>query len=606
LTGLTDFKKIRLAQWIKAVLAGLLALVVFCILILASVPPVSRDALTHHLAIPKLYLKHGGIYEIPWAKWSYYPMNLDLLYMIPLCFGNDIVPKFIHFGFALLTGLLVFKYLKKRADVCYALLGALFFLSLPVVVKLSITVYVDLGLIFFSFLSLFYLFKWVGNDHKLSHLLNSAIGCGLALGIKYNGLIGFFITVLFVVLIYTRSSAPTPLNQLKAIGFGLVFMIVALTIFSPWALRNYKWTHNPIYPLYDRWFNPHNLDSPDNLIQNSIEQDSENTDLANSQSKGKWSHFAVRKVIFNEKWWETLLIPVRIFFQGQDDNPKYFDGKLNPLLFFLPFFAFIGFKEDSRALRIEKKVSVSYAVLFVLFAFVQRDMRIRYIGPVLPPLVILSMLGLENIFRMIKMRVTGFAQKICLGVVFGSVVLFLGLNFLYMLNQFKWVQPLKYLGGELQRDDYIEKHRPEYAAFKYINNHTAADAKILAVFLGNRSYYSDREIRFDFNRFIYDVFKKNYSNEMILDNFKNSGITHILIRYDLFNNWIQYNFDENEKQKIDFIFKNYTELLFSKNGHGVYHLKSSRSFSISGMRPEIKQKLDARDPLRCLMKNRLA
>jgi len=83
----------------KALLIGLLAVIVISILILAYVPPVSRDALIHHLALPKLYLEHGGIYEIPSAQFSYYPMNLDLLYMIPLYFGNDIIPKYIHFVF---------------------------------------------------------------------------------------------------------------------------------------------------------------------------------------------------------------------------------------------------------------------------------------------------------------------------------------------------------------------------------------------------------------------------------------------------------------------------------------------------------------------------
>ena len=42
--------------------------VVFCTeIILNLTPPISRDALIHHLAVPKLWLKHGGFYEIPWA-----------------------------------------------------------------------------------------------------------------------------------------------------------------------------------------------------------------------------------------------------------------------------------------------------------------------------------------------------------------------------------------------------------------------------------------------------------------------------------------------------------------------------------------------------------
>ena len=60
---------------------GLLGALIVSIVILSCVPPVSKDALVHHLAVPKLYLKHGGIYEIPSMIFSYYPMNLDLLYL---------------------------------------------------------------------------------------------------------------------------------------------------------------------------------------------------------------------------------------------------------------------------------------------------------------------------------------------------------------------------------------------------------------------------------------------------------------------------------------------------------------------------------------------
>jgi len=49
----------------KTLLLGLLAVLIVSIVILSCVPPpVSKDALTHHLAVPKLYLNHGGIYKI--------------------------------------------------------------------------------------------------------------------------------------------------------------------------------------------------------------------------------------------------------------------------------------------------------------------------------------------------------------------------------------------------------------------------------------------------------------------------------------------------------------------------------------------------------------
>jgi hypothetical protein len=573
LNGLIKFHRFQKMHFLNVLLLSCLVLLIASIVILASVPPVSRDALTHHLAIPKLYLKHGGIYEIPHAKWSYYPMNLDLLYIIPLYFGNDIIPKYIHFAFALLTGWLIFRYLKRRSEMAFAILGVLFFLSIPVIVKLSITVYVDLGLIFFSFAALTYLFKWFETDFKLKSLAASALCCGIALGTKYNALICFFLLTLFFVFIYLRLSGSRPAHQAKAIVYGAVFMLIALIVFSPWGIRNFEWTKNPLYPLYDSWFNPTKAESYDVNEATVLRNLNEDANAEINPSKGRWTHFAVRKIVFKENWWEIALIPIRIFFQGRDDDPKYFDGKLNPLLFFLPFFAFIGIRSNSRLFQIEKKTMLAFAAAFILYAFVQRDMRIRYIGPAIPPLVILSILGLQNIAGVVQARLKGFSNKIYLCIISVVVLFFLSLNFHYILDQYRWVQPSKYLKGELDRDQYIEKFRPEYAVIKFANHHLPPDARILSVFLGNRSYYSDREMRFDYDQFFRPTFKQEHSDQKILARFKNNGITHLLIRFDAFNSWVGNNFDDSEKQRIVHFFDHYTILLFSKNGHGLYYLK---------------------------------
>ena len=111
-------------------LCGLTICLIVSVALLASVPPVSRDALTHHLAVPKVYIQQGSMSEIPHMPFSYYPMNLDLLYIIPMYFGNDILPKYIHFSFGLLTACLIYVFLRKRLGTFYALFAVLFFLSL--------------------------------------------------------------------------------------------------------------------------------------------------------------------------------------------------------------------------------------------------------------------------------------------------------------------------------------------------------------------------------------------------------------------------------------------------------------------------------------------
>ena len=566
-------KNFSIKPCLKASLVGLLAVLIISVIILSYVPPVSRDALTHHLAVPKLYLKHGGIYEIPELIFSYYPMNLDLLYLIPLSFGNDIIPKFIHFSFALMTAWLIFSYLKKRIDTCYALFGVLLFLSLPVIIKLSITVYVDLGLYYFSTASLIYLFKWIEKNFKIKYLIISAIWCGLALGTKYNGLIVFFLLTLFVPFIYLRSVQNKTKRQGWAIGYGAVFMIVSLMVFSPWMIKNYIWTNNPIYPLYDSLFNPKKV------VQIPItEPDTDSPDSAKNASdivkkpKGRWGHFAVRKIVYGEKWWETALIPIRVFFQGKDDNPKYFDGRLNPLLFIFPFFAFIRLKKNVHALRTEKKILVIFSVLFLLFVFFQTDMRTRWVGPIIPPFVILSVLGLHEIIAAINERYSGTAAKTLKRCVIVFMAFLVSLNVFYIIDLFKIVKPMSYIDGRVGRDEYIEKYRPEYAVIKYANENTIPDnAKVQCMFLGNRSYYIDREVVFSYGLASKAVIQEN-SAKKISDDLKKRKITHLLIKYDLFNTWSNNNFDGKEKEMVGNFFREQVMLLFSKGGYGLFRL----------------------------------
>ena len=531
-------------------LLGGLALLVVSICILALVPPVSKDALVHHLAVPKLYLKHGGIYEIPFMVFSYYPMNVDLLYMIPLYFGDDIIPKLIHFAFALLTAWLIFGYLKRRSNSTYALFGAIFFLSTPIVLKLSITAYVDLGLIFFSTASLLFLLKWSENAFRLRFLTLSALFCGLAMGTKYNGLTSFFLLTLFTTFIYAKDAQGSKNGPFKALAYGLVFAAIALLIFSPWMFRNFLWTNNPIYPLYDHWFNPQN-----GAVKSSV------------------GPFAFRGLIYHESWWQIALLPLRIFFQGQDGMPQYFDGKLNPFLLLLPITAFLVGRHDTRRLKLEKNVLLAFAVLFFAFAFFRTDLRIRYISPIIPPLILLSVLGIKNMVdRTRDLRAGGFGRLAPIFLV--SVLIFaLSLNARYILYQFRYVQPFPYLRGHVSRDAYISKYRPEYPALKYINRHLPSNALVLFIFIGNRGYYCERDYIFaeDLMREAFLGSRRPKEMAWVL---RDKGITHLLIYERLFRKWIQDNRPDGDRYVVREFFEKYVRVLYHEKGFTVSALEN--------------------------------
>jgi 4-amino-4-deoxy-L-arabinose transferase-like glycosyltransferase len=559
-------------------LAALITLLAGCIVVLASVPPVDRDALTHHLAVPKLYLKHGGMVEIPSVPFSYYPMNLDLLYLVPLYFGNDIVPKFIHFAFAFLTAWLIYGYLRQRLEKPFwGLLGAFMFLSLPVIVKLSVTVYVDLGLIFFSTGALLYLLKWAANGYSARHLILAGVFCGLALGTKYNGLVTFFLLACLAPVLYARKKgvALPPMKRsdwppngpqppggraaLKAIASGVVFSVVALAVFSPWMVRNFIWTRNPVYPLYSSVFTP--IEKKTDIGSAEAADDSAETGM---------NHFVARKLVFNESMIETLSIPIRIFFQGEDNNPKYFDGRLNLYLLLFPLFGLLGFRRLPRKLQNESLALAGFAVLYLLFAFVQTDMRIRYVAPIIPPLVILAVIGISDLSEYVKGHSSWVVSRCGMGVVVLGVVLFLVPNLQYAKEQFQIVEPLRFLSGDISRDDYIQKFRPEYAAMRYINSHLPLDARVLGVFLGNRRYYCDRDLIFDGS--LEAGIRSAASAEVLATMLREKGFTHVIIQHGLFDKFILSRLSADRLNLFQIFITNHTKSLFSEDGHIVFEL----------------------------------
>lgn len=522
-----------------------------CLLLpLASVPPVNRDALTHHLVVPKLYIQHGWIYEIPDIEFSYYPQLMELLYLIPQYFGNDTIPAYIHLSFGLFVAYLICFYARSKLNNLFSLAIGLFFLSLPIIVKLSTTAYVDLGLYFFTFSSLFFLIHWFRQE-CLKYLLFSGIACGLAMSCKYNGLITFFCMFFSLLWLASKKEIPT-----KNVIYSLfLFCFISILVFSPWMIKNYKWTGNPVYPLYKDFFN-------------HSEKQIQNSDIKNE----KRSHFYYRRVVYEESLVETLSTPVRIFFQGRDDDPKFFDGILNPFLFFMPMIAMIF-----EIIRYMKKYEPDYerillflfSWVYILFVYFQTDMRIRWVGPAIAPLTVLTFLGIHDLWNIrFKNFRTANIIKWGIGVI---VALMFFLNFKYMVDLYKKVDPFPYLTGKISRDDYIQKHRPEYAAYQYINANLPKDAKIFGLMMGNRRYYCDREMITDEN-ILRTAVNSALSSTEIQKYLVGIGLTHIVMDNNIYSFWSNGVFTEEKKKILRDFWDQHSRLLFDKYGYSVYEI----------------------------------
>jgi hypothetical protein len=150
-------------------------------------------------------------------------------------------------------------------------------------------------------------------------------------------------------------------------------------------------------------------------------------------------------------------------------------------------------------------------------------------------------------------------------------------NAQYMVQQFQTIRPLSYLRGEVSREQYITRFRPEYPAIQYANTTLQRDTKVLCIFLGNRGYYMNFTPIFDSpvqGGIFVNILKQLPSEKHIQTTLLNQGINYILLRNDLLQSWYQH-LTENEQIAVASFFQHDTIELFSQRGYSFFQVSST-------------------------------
>ena len=353
-------------------------------------------------------------------------------------------------------------------------------------------------------------------------------------------------------------------RQLGALQYGLLFFIITILVASPWYLKNYLQTGNPFYPLFNSFFKLlHHPPVQDALHGQTIEK------------TGSVGFFKMREVMYGESFWETLLIPIRMFFQGKDTSYQYFQGSLNPILIiFLPF-AFLNKRHGK-----DNILFVCFTVIFLFIAYFLTAKQVRYTLPVLPFLAILAVMGIKGLLDELKERIflssiafEGKIKSIAWGFVIASVAGLLILNFIYLKNRVKIIDPFPYLQGKETREAYLKRHLLHYDAVEFINNTLPIDAKIFTIFLGRRGYYLDRtyqnESSFGMNTLKHLINNSSDENKF-MEYFRSKKITHILMRKDLFEKFLHDNYSKEKIERFLQLFHKNWLKLYEDNAHSVW------------------------------------
>ena len=185
-----------------------------------------------------------------------------------------------------------------------------------------------------------------------------------------------------------------------------------------------------------------------------------------------------------------------------------------------------------------------FSFFYLLVAFFSIDMRIRYLVPIFAPLSILCIYGLHDLS--LKLSQVN-AQGLLKAAPFVILAALLIPNGFYLARQFSRIEPLDVLSGRVGRKEYIQRHRPEFALFDWANGQLGKDASILALFLGNRLYYSDIPVTESIGLF-QKVLQRADTQAELAAGLHKAGYSHLMIRQDLFQRWVDDNWGANPEQ----------------------------------------------------------
>jgi hypothetical protein len=407
-------------------------------------PITFRDALIHHLAVPRWWHEANRIYSIEWHEWSYYPMLLNLGFTGLFSLGLENFAASYHWAYAFLFSAVVaqgtLKLLNDQKGAAIA-----FFLSatIPVMHRISALPIVDCGLALWSALTLFIALEYIVECNKPKLLVFAGVALGLALGTKYNALPFAFSTYLICVLVVAKKS---PYIAFKS---ALIIGLVSAATYSPWLIRNYSLTNNPIYPLYS------------NIFDVSVKRPSGLPSLKPIEQ---------RILIYKESALEIALLPLRIFYQGKDDQPVRFDGVLTPI-FILSLFGALFLKNKQQG-----KFAIMLVFLYLAISILSNPLRVRYLTPIFAALIFLSTKSI--LYALSSNKALKFCAQIAL---VAHSLLFIN----YASEQIKKTDLLSYLSGNLSRESYFTKKIPEYPLIEYVNKNISEDKTIYLLFTGN-------------------------------------------------------------------------------------------------------------------------
>jgi hypothetical protein len=453
-------------------------------------PPTEMDELIYHLALPRTYLRHHRIIELPYNTMSYNTLSVHMIYTMTLAIGPDVSVKLIHLGLGLLSAALVYRLAARFAGRGAGLLGALLFLSHPQVIYVSGIAYIDLGVTAFFLAAVEGYLDWQETRER-----TALYRCGFMLGMSFAAKLMalYFIVPMLLVMAWDEiRSESRP---------GLKAYITAACIFSlpflPWVIRSAVWTGDPVYPFLKM------ILMPESVAAHTYKASA----LGSYQTAG-----------MGRSALDYVLVPWNLLMHGKQSHPHFY-GALHPAIIVL---LIVG------SIRIIKEQTLRRLLFVAIAGAYAWSLGSQFMRYFLPGAALLTALAAGAFLKDGPARDITRARKALSWAAAAVIIAPSLLSPLYVWPRFSRAFPC--FTGAQTRDNYLEKRLPYYKMDQYINENLPPDAKLLCWFEA-RTYYIDRDVIIHhpevYDLSLYEIARHEGEQELE-EWFAERGITHVL------------------------------------------------------------------------------
>jgi hypothetical protein len=470
-------------------------------LLIALAPPTAWDSLVYHLTGARLYLEAGRVAHPIDMPYLGFPALGQMHFLLALAFDLEPAASLFHYGYGLMALALAAALARRLAGEAAAWFAAILLLSVPSILTLMSSPYVDLALLFYTTASFYLFLRWrdayLAQQGERGWLLLLGAFIGFTGGLKYTAVATPVALALGMLLAARRSGTVAALRRVAMVA------MVAVVAVAIWPLKNWLATGNPVYPFF---------------VDDALYWD---------EWRGWWFDRPGTGLAATAPW-RLLTAPVEASVLGTEGSEMY-DATIGPLLLMgllLLVFTWRALpqKERSAARYLLLFIALNYALWLYGLARTALLLQTRLLFPIFGLLAILAGAAFAQAERLRRPQLdAGWLLRVI-------AVLTLTLLLVTQFVDFLARNPLPVLFGVESRQSYERRQLGAYADVMAAINQLPPGSRV--IFLWEPRSYACREVECWpdalLDRWLHLTQYQERDAPAIVASWRAQGFTHVL------------------------------------------------------------------------------